>query len=360
MPPHRLRRFALLFCLFAAAGCAAGPWSTERPIELSNGYRMRLSSRSELMRRILRIDPESVTPEDVATLAQGPAPWILPIAPAFPGPVMMKGFLDFLVEMGYPRERIGDPRSHNYNIYYTESSKTIAGLIAWLYERDGLSPMIMGWSAGGIVAVAALHDLDRPDGLFPVKVVNGLTGEAEDRTWITDPYTGQRRPIRGVQASFAGVLASGGWGRVNQFLRWGTRPPLRSVPDSVREMVAFVAPFDLLGTDFLLLGSANEFKAMGKAQVRTALADPTYGHVNPIHCDSLSRDPEGRKWVEAYRPGASAGVLDYRFSGAFTLVDGKRNLWCGEFWHGVRKNWAIEAQRAVRALLATHAGAPTP
>ena len=327
-------------------------------MELSSDYRMRFTGQADLMDRILKIDPENVTAEDVRVLAQGPAPWILPIAPAFPGPFMMQDFLDFLVEMGYPRERIGDPRSHNYNISYMESSKTIAGLIAWLYERDGLSPMIMGWSAGGIITVAALHDLDQPDGIFPVKVVNGMTGETEDRTWIMDPYTGQRRPIRGVQASFAGVLASGGWGRVNQFLRWGTRPPLRSIPDSVRELVAFVAPFDLLGTDFLLLGGPNEFKAMGKAKVRTALADASYGHVNPIHCNLLSRNPEGREWAQTYRPGSPVGVLDYRFSGAFSMIDGKRNLWCGEFWHGVRKNWALEAQRAVRSGLATHAGAP--
>ncbi|MFC1491853.1 hypothetical protein ACFLQ0_04625, partial [Nitrospinota bacterium] len=345
--------------LLVLAGCAHERFSWDfGPKALKFSQWRPLARDQKLARRILALDPLNITAEDVKiTLSRGPAPWIMPISPAFPGPIIFKDLFKFLIDMGYPPGRIGDPRSDDFTLSYREPSETIAGLAAWTYERDGMSPMLVGWSAGGITAVSALHDLSNPVNKEELKVVSGLTGEAEDRGWILDPYTGEKRPIAGVKISFAGVLMAGGLSRLFHLFRWGERPPLHAVPDSVNELVAFHAPADPLGTDLLSGDTArsNEFKPMGTAKVRTIIADPSYGHVNVIHCYLLTQNKKGRGWAAAYRPEGGWGLRDFRKTARYALDWGKRNLWCGELWYAVKKHWALEAQRVARAVLSGRA-----
>ncbi len=347
--------FLALFALFFLASCAADRISWDfGPKDIKENQWARLVRDKDLAERILALDPNNITADDIKnTLSKGPAPWILAISPAFPGPMFFKDLFKFLVDMGYPSGRFGDPRDGDTSVSYLESSEKIAGMLTWAYERDGMSPMIVGWSAGAIMTISVLHDLNKPVNKDELKVVNGQTGEVEDRNWILEPYTGIKVPMTGSRVSLAGVLTAGGLARFTQFFRWDNRPPLRSVPDSVDELIAFHAPNDLLGTDFFAgdTAHANEFKAMGKAKVRTIIADSSYGHVNVIHCYLLSNNKEGKKWANSYRPEGTSGVKDFRKSTKFKLIEGKQNLWCGEFWHGVKKNWALQAQRVARAVL---------
>ncbi len=355
------------FALSVLSGCPHERLSWDfGPKELRFNQWRTLSRNPKLARRILALDPLDIGPAEVKeTLSKGPAPWIMPISPAFPGPFIFKDLFKFLIDMGYPPGRIGDPRSDDFTLSYRERSEVIAGMAAWMYERDGMSPMLVGWSAGGITAMAALHDLNRPAGGSELRVVSGLTGEAEARGWVRDPYTGEKRPIAGLKISFAGVLMAGGLGRLFHLFRWGDRPPLRSVPDSVGELLAFHAPSDPLGTDLFSgdTARANEFKPMGKAKVRTIIADPSYGHVNVIHCYLRTQSKKGRGWADSYRPVGGWGVRDFRKTARYSLDWGKRNLWCGELWYAVKKHWALEAQRVARAVLsgrAYPAGRPEP
>ena len=129
---------------------------------------------------------------------------------------------------------------------------------------------------------------------------------------------------------------------------------LQDFVDSVRDLIAFHAPIDLLGTDFMVdnTAHANEFKASGTANVRTIIGDDSYGHVNVIHCYLLSNNKAGRKWANSYRTDGTSGVKDFRENKQHELIEGKQNLWCGEFWYGVKKHWALEAQRVAKAVLA--------
>ena len=96
---------------------------------------------------------------------------------------------------------------------------------------------------------------------------------------------------------------------------------------------------------------------MGEAKVRTIIADPSYGHVNVIHCYRLTQSKKGRGWAASYRPEGGWGLRDFRKTSRYSLDWGNRNLWCGELWYAVKKHWALEARRVARAVLS---GRPEP
>ena len=71
----------------------------------------------------------------------------------------MTSFSEFLVGMGYPRAASAIPRDGSYAFGYYVNSEEICGVIAWYYEHEGLRPMIVGHSQGGIQAIKILYKL---------------------------------------------------------------------------------------------------------------------------------------------------------------------------------------------------------
>ena len=74
----------------------------------------------------------------------------------------------------------------------TAASPTAASwpaTIAWHYERDGLMPMLIGHSQGGMLALKVLQDLAGASGAA-LPVWNPMRGAAEARSTIVDPRTG--------------------------------------------------------------------------------------------------------------------------------------------------------------------------
>jgi len=68
--------------------------------------------------------------------------------------------------MGYPAPQIRNPADGSMSYSSFVDSRELAGTIAWHYERDGIAPLLIGHSQGGMMAVKALHELaggfDRP------------------------------------------------------------------------------------------------------------------------------------------------------------------------------------------------------
>jgi len=66
-------------------------------------------------------------------------------------------------------------------------------MIAWFYEHEGVRPMMVGHSQGGMQAIKVLHDLA---GTFApsLPVWNPVTEQPEPRTSIVDPITGRDLP----------------------------------------------------------------------------------------------------------------------------------------------------------------------
>jgi hypothetical protein len=176
---------ALAGLALVLAGCATKPSYTEPAYTLAPAPRVvldRVSVDRDVQDRILALNPERITDDDVRmTLAKGPTPRIVNIhGGIYPVHLVMESFSRFLMRMGYPETKIRDPRTGELSQSPYLSSQATAGEVAWFYEREGVRPMLVGHSQGGMQAVKILFELA---GKFDesVPVTNPLTGEKEAR-----------------------------------------------------------------------------------------------------------------------------------------------------------------------------------
>jgi hypothetical protein len=321
-----------------AAGCATSPQGGA-----TSGATAPPPLDRAIEERILALDPERVTEEDVRnTLAAGPTPQIVNLhGGIYPVHLAMTDFSEFLIAMGYPATKIRHPGDGRYSHSPYESSERLAGLIAWYYERDGVRPMLIGHSQGGIQAVKVLHELA---GSFTgrLQVWNPLTDSGEGRTTIVDPRTGLRRPVVGLSVSYASAVGAGG----AAFLlpnQWSMTDRLRSIPDSVDEFTGFFIGVDLWAWNAPRSVESERYAPNGAAKVRNVLLPATYNHVFVPVTAHLAQDATMRRWIDAYAPGASAQPP--------AVPDGTNQnaLWAADVWHSIKKHWVLEAQRLIRA-----------
>jgi hypothetical protein len=302
----------------------------------------------ELEEKILALDSEHVTEKDVKeVLSLAPAPRIINIhGGIYPVYLCMESFSEFLIGMGYPEVSIRNPGDGSYSFSCYASSEKIAGAAAWYYERDGIRPMIMGRSQGGMQAVKVLHKL-AGDSAEKIPVWNPLTQETEPRYDITDPLTGKKHPVIGLQLSYVTAVGSGGLTRVlpNQ---WDVDETLRKIPDSVEEFTGFYVGLDILGGDDFGFGSANFYNATGKASVRNVQLPMAYGHFTIPNTKHLLDSQEIKDWINNYTP-TNTPQLNVQFKS-----DSSNILWAAEVWHGIKKHWVLELQRLIRTKQANH------
>ncbi|MEO6565612.1 MAG: hypothetical protein ABIO63_06215, partial [Casimicrobiaceae bacterium] len=86
-----------------------------------------------LSARILALDPHRIAEADVRDLLRlGPTPRIMLLhGGIFPVHLSMTSFGNFLVGMGYPEDKIRDPRSGDWSISPYADAERLAGIIAW-------------------------------------------------------------------------------------------------------------------------------------------------------------------------------------------------------------------------------------
>ncbi len=351
-----MSRFALPTVLLGAAillpGCATyarhglDP-ARARQIEFS-AVRRGYALSHETEEKILALDPEHVAEGDIrGVLSQAPAPRIINIhGGVYPVHRRMIAFSQFLIGMGYPGVSITNPGDGTYSFSCYESSEKIAGVIAWYYEREGLRPMVVGHSQGGMQTVKVLRKLA---GLSTkqLHVWNPLTWEREEACDILDPVTGQRRPVVGLQLPYATVIGAGGLTRVlpNQ---WDMCGCLRGIPDSVEEFTGFFKGKDLYGGDFLGYGTANHFHSMGKAVVRNVRLPAWYKHGGVPDDVHLLKSQQIIDWINNYHPNDKPydePQLEVTFD-----ADSRNILWAEDVWYSIKKHWVLELQRKIRAV----------
>jgi len=297
----------------------------------------------ELEEKILALDPERVTEKEIReVLSLAPAPRIINIhGGIYPVYLLMDSFSEFLIGMGYPELSLRNLANGAYTVSCYRSSEEIAGMIAWHYEREGMRPMIVGHSQGGMQTVKVLHKLaGNPSGTLAVW--NPLTRTSEARSDITDPLTGENRPVTGLQVSYATAVGAGGLTRImpNQ---WDVNPKLRQIPDSVAEFTGFYKGFDLLGGDLLGGKSANSYKPTGTAVVRNVRLPAGYNHVTVPGTKHLLKSQPIKDWINHYQP-TDEPQLDAQFDS-----DSSHILWAADVWHSIKKHWVRELQRLIRA-----------
>ena len=288
--------------------------------------------------RILALDPERIGEEDVKTLAAGPTPRILMIhGGIYPVHLVMVSFGRFLARMGYPVDKIRNPGDRRWSHSPYENSAQLAGLLAYYYERDGLSPMLIGHSQGGIQAVKVLHELD---GQFAdrIAVWDPIADAPLDRTTIIDPLTGKERPVLGLQVKYVVVVAAGGAALLlpNQWNMWGH---LRAIPNTVESFTSYSLELDFWAWN---VGAPAEFRHNGRAKVRNVRLPAWYNHVTFPVTHDLADDAAVRTWINAYTPDRYDTPVPLESSG-------RAVLWAADVWYGIKKHWCLEAQAQIRA-----------
>ena len=293
--------------------------------------------------RIFALDPEHIGDDDVRNaLAKGPTPRIFEVhGGVYPVYLLMESFGQFLTGMGYPEQRIRDPEDGAYSQSPYEDSAQQAGEIAWYYEHEGVRPILIGHSQGGIQVVKILHELAGSFGAER-RVFNPMTRQYEDRTTIVDPLTGRERPVVGVSVADASVVGTGGWALVLP-VHWKVFPIIRSIPDTVDDFTGYRIGLDFFAWDAPGFENVKTFHAAGKANVRNVTLPAQYSHVFVPDTAQLALSAPMRAWINAFDPDDTAALAPLPDENTSNV------MWAADVWHSIKKHWCLEAQRLLRA-----------
>lgn len=341
-----VRPMVALLAIMSVLGCATqvGGMGSRSEDEVAQGAVLRsLHLAPDLEARILALDPDHISDHDVrSTLAAGPTPRIILVhGSIYPVYLIMTSFATFLERMGYPEAKLRDPSDGAYSQSPYGSSERLAGEIAWYYEHDGVRPMLVGHSQGGMQAIKVLYTLA---GAFEPRLAvwNAATDSAEDRFNIVDPLDGTRRPVVGLSVTYATAVGAGGAAFMlpNQ---WDMLLKLRTIPDTVDDFTGFAVQGDMIAWTFPGTSALSEYRRGGAAQVRNVVLPITYNHITVPITHALAADPKTRAWINAYvpEPGEEPEVP--------ADIKGNNVLWAADVWFSIKKHWCLEAQRLVRA-----------
>jgi hypothetical protein len=347
MPSRATGRLWVAVALaMALAGCATTPLEVPpddlRGVTAGSVLRS-LTIEPALEERILALDPDRISDADVRNvLAKGPTPRIVAIhGGIYPVYLLMESFAQFLIGMGYPEQKIRDPGDGAYSRSPYEDSERQAGEIAWFYEHEGVRPMLIGHSQGGIQVITILHELTGTFG--PARrVFNPLSEQFEDRTNIVDPLTGRERPVVGVSVAYASVVGTGGWALALPS-SWKVIPIVRSIPDSVDDFTGYRIGLDLFAWDAPGMEAAKSFYANGKANVRNVTLPAAYSHIFVPITAPLAESSAMRAWINDFDPDHAEGRAPLPEGNSVNV------MWAADVWHSIKKHWCIEAQRLLQA-----------
>jgi hypothetical protein len=347
---HKAVSILLLGAVLVLPGCATYDrrgLDPARACRIEDNYGLKAYALSpEIEDKILALDPEHVTEKDIReTLSKAPAPRIVIIHGGIdPQIKCLTSFAHFLVGMGYPEASIRNPGDATWTFSCYESADLIAGMIAWYYEKEGLRPMMVGHSQGGMQDIKILDKFAYSERM---EVYSPLTWKGEGRYEITDPLTGRKRPVAGLTLPYVTSSDAGGMTRLlpNQ---WGMNFRLRTVPDTVEEFTGFYKGRDLLGGDFLGYGPANLFEASGTARVRNVQLPAGWAHGPIPDTEHLLKSQAVMDRINGYHPPPGADIVIEQNED--TMNPETLYLpWAEDVWFSIRKHWVLELQRLIRA-----------
>jgi len=341
MTGRQSRRLALLACawlgvLAVADGmpAQAAP-SAEAPVSHE-------ALDAAIVQRLLALDAQQLGEQDVReVLVHVPAPRIIGLQGSLPIATMAP-LAEFLVAMGYPAERLRNPRDGRFSYSSYADSRELAGAIAWHYERDGVMPMMIGHSQGGMRVLEVLQDLAGASG-ERLPVWDPVLGVAEPRSTIVDPRTGEERQVVGLRLPYAAALATGRLMRV-LLGQWDMLARLRSVPDTVQEFSGYFIAWDPIAGTGPNAARDDPYRASGDARVRTVMLPASYGHLSLPLTRHLAEQRATRDWVDRFDPRVQA-TAPPDIPGA----DLRNIVHAADIWFSVKKSWCLEAQRYARA-----------
>jgi hypothetical protein len=339
MTRHWTQAFAVLACL-GLGPTAVGAQTPAAGEALALTASRAIDSRIE--ERLLALDPEQISEEDVRdVLAHAPAPRIIALHGSVPITTMTP-FSEFLIAMGYPEERLRNPGDGRLTYSSFADSRAVAGALAWHYEREGMVPMLIGHSQGGMLAVKVLQDLAGASGT-QLPVWNPIRGEAEGRMAVVDPFSRTERTVVGLQVPYAAALATGSVMRI-VLGQWDMVARLRIVPDTVEEFTGYFIEWDPLAGTGPNAARDDPYRATGRARVRNVMLPSDYGHIGLPRVRHLAENAATRHWISVYKPNSQAPAPP-----AIEDADVTNIVHAADIWFSVKKHWCLEAQRFARA-----------
>lgn len=285
--------------------------------------------------QVLAMNPEQITEADLLVLRNGfPAPRIFAINGSLPL-VTMDSLAGFFSEMGYPEEKIRNPLNRDLSYSSYLDSTKVAGMVAWHYEKDGVMPILIGHSQGGMLVVRVLHELS---GAFQpeVQVWDPYADQAEERTTIMDPVSSRERPVVGLKAGFASAIATG---KVMRLIlgQWGMLRRLRQIPDSVEEFTGYHLPHDPISGTLFGVGKGDLYQPVGAAIVRNITLPDGTGHLEAVRAEPLKMDQKICQWISTYEPGQALPQPLFEKGGG-------NLLYAANIWHRIKAAWCREVQ----------------
>ena len=329
---------AFVGALFAAThGLGAATWATAGAPAVASAPQQAVLD-AALEDRILALVPEQISAAEVRdVLSRAPAPRIVNLQGSL-APITMEPFAEYLIAMGYPEARLRSPVDGSRSQSSFTDSAVLAGTLAWYYESEGMMPMLVGHSQGGMLAIRVLYEFA---GAFhdAVAVWNPLAGASEGRASIVDPLDGRERPVVGLQVPYVAALATG---KLPRFLlgQWAMLGKLRAIPDTVDEFTGFTIEWDLIAGTF---PGGEPYHATGTARVRNVILPATASHIALPQAKELATNAVTRAWIDTYRPGD-----ELHSPPVDAGIDTSNVVHAADIWYSVKKHWCLEAQQLIR------------
>jgi hypothetical protein len=120
---------------------------------------------------------------------------------------------------------------------------------------------------------------------------------------------------------------------------------LRTIPDSVDDFTGYLIDLDLVAWTLPGTEGTSEFRPSGSANVRNVVLPAAYSHVTIPVVQPLADDSAARDWINAYHPADPRAPPSGQ--------EGYAVLWAADVWYDVKKHWCLEAQRLIRARMAS-------
>ncbi len=219
----------------------------------------------------------------------------------------MEPFAEYLIAMGYPEDRLRDPRDGSMSRNSFGDSEQLAGELAWYYESDGMMPLLIGHSQGGMLAIKVLYELNGSfhRGDSGVESADWRAGATHEHRRSADgserPVVGSRFPTppRSPPASSRVFCSASG----------AMMGKLRAIPDTVEDFTGFSIEWDMIaGTP----PGSEEYHADGSAQVRNVELSATTSHIRMPRTRYLTRNAATRAWIDDYDPAVAHGAAARR------------------------------------------------
>ena len=326
---------SLLLAGCLVAGCAQRSSTTLiRPTTLSSDESCRIVS-SDLADQVLAMDPDHISEADLRVLrTMFPAPRIIAINGSLPL-VTLDSLARFFIVMGYPEEKIADPLSGTLSYSSYRESAILAGMVAWHYEKDGVMPILIGHSQGGMLVVKVLHELSGSFG-SDLQVWDPYADRSEGRSMIIDPVSGNERPVIGLKAGFGSAIATG---KVMRLIlgQWDMLRRLRQIPDSVVEFTGYHLSHDLISGTLFGVSKGDWYQPIGSAHVRNIILPAGTGHLEAVRIETSEMDQDTRQWISMYQPVQdSQQPVPEKGGGSL--------LYAADIWHRIKAVWCREVQ----------------